>query len=356
MIVRSLVSLLGLLLLLPVLALIVLAFVLPVTISGAGYLAGCALVVAGLISAPWAARYSPTLVTAGILLVVFVASIRLTLTGRGEESGLRVLTLPEGKQTRWLSTLIDEQDALIFGEALFHRIGGDTAAEHEGLTSALQSAYTDLRVAHGIVPSPVLPTYLGLQGPNAFDTVLIEPEPGRQADTAVIFLHGFMGNVTAQCWVIAQAAGKIGAVTACPSTEWTGGWWHPEAEAILASTFQVLREHGVKSFYLGGFSNGGFGISRLVSTVSAANGLRGLFFINGIQGGAAIRDTGLPVLIIQGAQDNRVRAAMVRQTAKDVGGQATYVELEGDHFMIIKQPRLVQDALTAWLQKQERDK
>jgi pimeloyl-ACP methyl ester carboxylesterase len=202
----------------------------------------------------------------------------------------------------------------------------------------------------------VLPTYLGLQKPAAFDTVLIEPEPRYPADTAVIFLHGFMGNVTAQCWAIAQAASQMGAITACPSTEWTGGWWQPPGEAILEATFQYLREQGIKRFYLGGFSNGGFGISRLVSTVSAQAGLRGLFFINGIQGGAQIQQTGQPVLIVQGTQDTRVPAGMVRKIAQDLGTQATFVEVESDHFMIMKQPGLVQDVLTRWLQEQEMHK
>ena len=44
---------------------------------------------------------------------------------------------------------------------------------------------------------------------------------------------------------------------------------------------------------------------------------------------------------------------MVRKIAQDLGQQATYVELEGDHFMIIKQPGPVRDALTRWLQEQE---
>jgi hypothetical protein len=304
---RYLLSLLGFLLALPAVAWLVLAFLLPITVSGMGYLAGFLLIVAGLISLPWAARYSFPLVVAGSLFIAFVASARLILTGRGESSGIRVLSLPEGRQTRWLNTLIDEQDALIFGEAIFHRIGGDTAAEHEGLTSAFRSAYADLRVAYGIVPSPVLPTYLGLQRPSAFDTVLIVPELGGPTDTAVIFLHGFMGNVTSQCWVIAQAASQMGAVTACPSTEWTGGWWQPGGRAILEATFQYLRDQGVKDFFLGGFSNGGFGISRLVSTVSARRGYAACFSLTAFR---AEHRSRRPVCRFLSSRERRITASL----------------------------------------------
>jgi pimeloyl-ACP methyl ester carboxylesterase len=81
-----------------------------------------------------------------------------------------------------------------------------------------------------------------------------------------------------------------------------------------------------------------------------------LFFVNGVAGGTSIKETGLPVLIIQGTQDERVPAAQTRPIAGSIGDQATYVELEGDHFMIIKQPALVQGALAAWLESLEAGK
>jgi alpha/beta superfamily hydrolase len=162
-----------------------------------------------------------------------------------------------------------------------------------------------------------------------------------------------MGNVTAQCWEIAQAVGKFGATTVCPSTNWTGQWWQPEGEAILQATFRYLREQGIKEFYLGGFSNGGFGVSRLVSELGKESGLLGLFFINGVYDGLSIKETGLPVLIIQGAQDERVPAELVRPIAGAIGELGTYIEMEGDHFMIMKEPQVVQNAIVDWLDKRE---
>lgn len=350
---RYLLGLLGVLLVLPIMILIALAFTIPITISGIGYLLASSLAIAGLILALWRGKYSLVLVFVGLIGIALVAGTRLVQAARESDANLRVVTLPHGTRTRWINALIDEQDSLIFGEAIFHRIGGDSAREHAGLTDALRTAYSEMRREQRVFASPVLSTYLHLQRTTAFDAVIIEPQVMQHPEIAVIFLHGYMGNVTEQCWEIAQAVSKFGATTVCPSTDWTGGWWQPEGQAILQATFRYLREQGLQEFYLGGFSNGGFGISRLVSKLRKEDGLRGLIFINGIYDGASIKETGLPVLIIQGAQDERVPAELVRPIAGAIGELGTYVEMEGDHFMIIKQPNAVQNAIFDWLDKHE---
>lgn len=347
---RFLLCLLGTLLALPLLALSVLVFTLPVTISGIGYLLACFLTIVGLLIAPWEGKYSAVLTSTGVLAIVIIASVRLALTKQADTSRLTVVTLPQGQETRWINTLIDEQDLLIFGETIFHLLGGDSPREHEQITAALHKSYTDLKEIRPVFPSPVIGTYLNLQRRDAFDATIIKPEILRHPKTAIIFLHGYMGNVTAQCREIAKAVDQFGAMTVCPSAGWQGHWWESEGEAILGATFQYLREQGIKIFYLGGYSNGGHGISLLVSKLVREDGLRGLFFIDGIDEGASIRATGLPVLIVQAAQDERVSAEWSRQHAVAVGEAGTYVEVEGDHFMIMKQPGLMQDAITTWLE------
>ena len=126
--------------------------------------------------------------------------------------------------------------------------------------------------------------------------------------------------------------------------------------AILQSTFEYVRERGIQRFYLGGFSNGGSGISRLAPQLKNEIGLSGLIFIDGINYGAGIQATGLPVLIIQGSQDERMPVTQARQVAAEIGEAGTYAELDGDHFLIMKQPRLVQDAIAQWLQQFEERK
>jgi alpha/beta superfamily hydrolase len=110
---------------------------------------------------------------------------------------------------------------------------------------------------------------------------------------------------------------------------------------------------GIRQIYLGGFSNGGSGVGRLISILADEPELRDLFFIAGARNAVDVRETKLPVLEIQGTNDERMRIDEARRFADEVGAQATYVELEADHFLIVKQPQLVQAAIRVWLEDQE---
>lgn len=250
---RFLLCLLGIILALPLLTLIIMAFQLPITITGIGYLFGAILFVAGLILAPLGNRNSLILVISGVAILALIVSVRLIPARQVQTQYIKMITLPQGRDARWISYLVDEQDSLIFGEALFHRIGGDSSNEHEGITSALFADYSEMHSKQGLVPSPFLSTYLNLQNPAHFDAVIIEPETDPLPKFAVVFLHGYMGNVAAQCWEIAQAIKVFGAVTVCPSTDWTGAWWEPRGQAILQETLKYVRDRGIQKFYLGGF-------------------------------------------------------------------------------------------------------
>ena len=151
---RYLLCLFGILLALPVLALILLAFVLPITNSGIGYLSGSILVITGLILAPWVRRYSALLKITGLIVIVFVAGQRLVLVSQNTVPSIGMITLPQGKEARWVNYLIDEQDSLIFGEMLFHYMGGDSVNEHENTASALYAAYSEMRAGQKVFPSP----------------------------------------------------------------------------------------------------------------------------------------------------------------------------------------------------------
>lgn len=342
----------GLLLALPLFGFVLLACLLPLSLSGMLYLASAALIIAGLLSAPWLPKQFPTLTLAGLLALIVVASLRLIPAAQSNGPRLSMVRLPSGREAPRLTALIDEQDMLIVGEALFHLLGGVYPREHQGISNALKADYAELRSVQGVYPSPVLATYLGLQQINSFDLLLVEPKGEHPPETAVVFLHGFMGNVTAQCWEIAQAAALLGMLTACPSTEWRGEWRLPQGEFILRSTLEYLKDRGVKSVYLGGFSNGGFGISNLAPHLTDLRELRGLFFIDGIAYGENIAALGLPVLVLQGSQDERMPAAQAKQTAQSMGPLATYIEIESDHFVIMKKPAEVQAALSEWLKQQ----
>jgi pimeloyl-ACP methyl ester carboxylesterase len=350
---RALLFLAGVALALPILAISALSFRLPVTISWIGYLLGSVFAAAGLILFPWAGRKSIWMTMLGITLIAAVATFRLILVRQNPNPSIRMIALPQGKDTHWINTLIDEQDSLIVGEALFHGIGGDSPDEHNGISSALHTDYSQIRATQGAFSSPFLSTYLNLQRSTHFDAILIESEINHPPEFALVFLHGYMGNVVAQCWEIAQAVNRFGAMAICPSTGWKGDWWQPQGQAILQSTFEYLRGQGIQKFYLGGFSNGGISIGRLASHLKNEKGLHGLILIDGFDNGMGIRELGLPILLLEGLQDERIPPAYARQVAAEIGELGTYVELNGDHFLIMKQPASVQNAITEWLKIHE---
>lgn len=348
------VGLVGLALAAPVLGVLALAVVTPITPSGAAYLVAAALVAGGLCVVPWLGARALWVPAGGVGLALVVAGLRLATVGVAEPGPVRVIVLPADSGTRWLNRLVDEQDVLLFGSRLMRLIGGVSAREHAGLTPALTAGYAELRAVQPYA-SPVLSTYLFLQRPGAFDAVVVEPE-GEAAPTAgVVFLHGFMGNVTLQCWEIAQAARAVGMLTVCPSTGWIGDWWRPGGAATVRATLDYMRDQGIERLYVGGFSNGGVGLSRRVSEAAAEPDVRGLFFIAGVTEAQAIRDTGLPVLILQGAGDERMRAEPAWVAAGVIGDAATYVEIEADHFLIVKEAEAVEEALGGWLGDLDKD-
>jgi len=351
---RYLLCALGIVFAFPVIVLVTFAFNTPITISGAAYLIGCLLVVAGLMVAPWQRKAHRLMTFSGVGVILAVACMRLVLAREaGMTSNLKIMELPSGKETRWVNYLIDEQDSVLFGEAALLRLGGVSPREHENIASALRTAYSEIRATQSVFPSPFAGTYLDLQKPASFDAIVIEPAQVGPTKVGVVFLHGYMGNVTIQCWQIAQAVQELGATTVCPSTDWIGDWWTPQGESIVHATFDYLHEQGIQTIYLGGFSNGSIGTSRLAPRLAMQAAPSGLFLIAGVTNAMEVRNTGLPVLVIQGTQDERMPVTAAQQFVEEIGDLGTYVEVESDHFLIMKQPTIVQEAIRTWLSNLE---
>ncbi len=247
---RYFLFLLGVILALPILAVIALSLGLPITLSGIGYLLGSALAAAGLILAPRAGRNSISLTFVGIFMLAGVASVRMFIGGEQTNPSIRMVVLRQNKTTRWINYAVDEQDSLIVGERLLNLISGDLPREHRRLASALHTDYSDMRTSQRVFPSPIVSTYLGLEKASHFDAIIVQADVHRPPEIALVFLHGYMGNVTAQCWEIAQAVKNFAAMTICPSTGWQGDWWQPPGKDILQATFQYLSEQGIQRFYL----------------------------------------------------------------------------------------------------------
>jgi pimeloyl-ACP methyl ester carboxylesterase len=91
-----------------------------------------------------------------------------------------------------------------------------------------------------------------------------------------------------------------------------------------------------------------------VPQLKKEKGLSGLILIDGFDNSAGLKEMGLPILLLQGAQDERVPATYGRQIAEELGDLGSYVEVDGDHFLIMKQPLLVQNAIEKWLEEHDK--
>ena len=329
---------------LPLLAVLFLLPSTPITLVGFLYLLGCILIVSGMTSALWWRR-SSILVLLGTSLLLATLTLRMAFPPSG--SRLVLTTFPGQSAPRLWNRILNEQDVVLFGTRLAPYLGLISPAENNGLLQTLAERYGEVQ---GMTPlSPFLLTYLNQQHPDAFDAVIAELAIDTPPKRAIIFLHGYGGNFTLQCWLMAHAGDRIEALTICPSTEPSGDWWSPSGEATLRQTLTYLQQRGIERIYLGGLSNGGIGVSRLAQRFESD--LAGLILISGADPDAPI--TRLPVLVVQGKDDERVPRSVVERYVAAVGASSTYLLLEGDHFVLLKQADQVQGAIADWVLQQE---
>ena len=347
MVFRAIIFVLGIAAAIPLGVLVVVACVTPITPSGRLYLLAYALVVVGALAAPWWPATYRTIMGAGLLLLCLVATARLWSAGSGRT--LSMLTLPDHSSARWANRLVDEQDVALVGTRLLTFARMLTPRENRDLLPAMARAYRQMRAAEGATPSPFVSTYLNREHPTAFDTIVIEPRAGRAAEVAVVFLHGFTGSFTLPCWLVAQAAGAIDAVTMCPSVGWRGDWWTQHGAATARTTLDELRGRGVRRVYLAGLSNGGIGAGELASDLGP--GIAGLIMISGASPYAQTGD--LPVLLLHGRDDERVPASVSRAFAQRAGTRATYIEFQSGHFALVIDADRMLNEIETWLTRQE---
>jgi predicted alpha/beta-hydrolase family hydrolase len=274
----------------------------------------------------------------GAALIVAVVAVRLISAASGQSMTMTCAHV----SGRWLARPIDERDAAIWGARIAFASGHFRDPDTPAVVPALIHAYEDLSAHEGDVPSPVVPTYLGLERRGATDVLAFDAVGSRRA--AFIFLHGFGGSFTLPCWQLAHAVAEVGFVTRCPSLGPRGDWWSAEGEAIVRDTIRDLRAEGIDHVVLAGLSNGGVGAARLAPKMRGA--IHGLVLIAGTAPAAA---PGVPVLVLQGARDSMMPASAAREYAIAHGG--TYVDLNGGHFALLLERQRALAALTSWLLK-----
>jgi len=284
-----------------------------------------------------------------LALVLFLIWLLVRLLGAGDGM-IAMRTLPGGGSARWLGRLLDEQDLAVAGARLLGLRERLPATERATLVPALRAGYQQVRRDDAVFPTPVLATLLGRQSPAAFDAVVIEPraepKPGVPLKFGVLFLHGHAGGFTLECWLMARAAREIGALTVCPSTDHAGRWADEAGVRIARAGLAYLESRGIKRVFLAGLSNGAAGAATLAPRLGAP--LEGLLLVSGAP--ASGGPTGVPTLVVQGAQDSVAPAPAARAFAERA--KATYVELEGGHFLWLLRPRDTREAIVSWLMRQ----
>lgn len=276
--------------------------------------------------------------------VVFLA--RLVDSGAPNE----MIAWPDGTSSRWLGRIVDEQDVGLLGARLLTRRWPLARDEREGLLREMHAAYVEMRDEAGDSPSPVLDTALGRQHPHDFDALLFgQPGPGAEhgPSAAVVFLHGYGGSSRLECWLVAQAARAIGALTVCPAIDFTGHWNSPAGERTLRAALDQVSRQWILRVYLAGLSNGAAGASALAPKF--ADSLAGLILISGAPAGGTT--AGLPTLVVQGEHDPMASAAAARAFAART--HATYVSVDSGHFALLMQRARTRDAIADWLRHQE---
>ena len=287
------------------------------------------------------------LLAAGALLVLGPWLARVLLV-RGSEQ-MRLTSLPGDTGPSLLSRLYPEPDGALAAARLIGLNGGLRDPQGSQFPTILEQAYARIEPAAAMLPTPAIATYLGLQGPGGFDTIVIRPPAQRVApDAALIFLHGYAGNFHVYCWELAQAAAAANLLTLCPSLGSDGAWWQPQGEQTLQVTLEYAHAIGMNRIYLAGLSNGAAGAS--VLALKQQQRLAGLVLISG---GRAAAPPPLPVLVVQGATDRMMPAAGARAYAAG-HNNARYYELPGGHLILLSEHHRVRPVIAEFLSALEK--
>lgn len=308
---------------------------------------GLTLLVVGLLLLTFQRAAALRLLAAGALLVLGPWLARVALVKGTEQT--RLTTLPGDLGPRLLSRIYPEADGTLAAASALRLGGGLRDPEANKLASILREAYERAEPSAGMFPTPAIATYLGLQGPQGFDTIVIRPPEGRVApDGAVVFLHGYAGNFYVYCWELAQAAAAANLVTLCPSMGPSGAWWEPSGEETLRATLDYAHTIGMNRVYLSGLSNGAAGAS--VFALKYPERLAGLVLIAGMRAELA---PALPVLVVQGAADRMMSAAVARAYAQR-SSNVKYQELPGGHFIFLSDYYKVRPMIAQFLSDLEK--
>ncbi len=286
-----------------------------------------------------------SLQASSVLALVLLAGYRVATRGRCEDVSLVVLDEHGGEvgSARWIDRLFDERDAAIVGSRALTLLGAVPAREFPTLPALLAASYPQLEDEAPTLGTPIPATLLGLQGPDASDAIVVEPQGG-PARIGVVFLHGYAGSFALQCLEVARAVRSAPARVVCPAAPFDGAWWCPDEERIARGAIAYLRHRGADTIVLVGLSNGARGAALLAPRLRGE--IDALILLSGTASEAV--SPPVPTLLIQGDRDRMMRTSRVRAWARGRRG-VRYLELPGTHFVLLEQRDAVARALGSFV-------
>jgi predicted esterase len=219
--------------------------------------------------------------------------------------------------------------------------------EFECLGSVLNETYQDLFL--GAAPTGHYYEYI--------------PEGPSQSLPVVLFLHGSLGNFKSYLWVWKQMAQQYGFAVVSP-TFGAGNWDEAGGEDVIEQAHRYCASHprlDATRIYLAGLSNGGRGVSLAASR--SPDAYRGLIYISPIlepeillRGSFVAAWKDKPILILHGADDNRVPIDYIREGVDTLKSKGLRVETEfydnQTHFLFFTIRDQVRVRIGNWLTKE----
>lgn len=233
-----------------------------------------------------------------------------------------------------------ERDMAVSGVRLLQVSGyltkrGESSPVLPGMHDAYDSMKADYIAAPTLMPRSVSGE---LASHREIDALVFEsPQP---TNRVFVFLHGYGGNWTMPCWLVARAAAQRNMTTVCPTLDFDARWWEGEGPALVDQLMNELKHNGYKRFVLGGISNGSVGASALAPKYRA--NLDAVVLISGVA--SAGDPTKAPTLIFHGKDDGMAKLTHARQYAEKAD-DAKLVELDGGHFAVLDHLDLFWDEL-----------
>jgi pimeloyl-ACP methyl ester carboxylesterase len=329
------------------------------------------LVVLGLQSRGWQARWKWLVLACGVAVVGIIVGILTTVPdGRaldgahaqsrfvGSEVSLDQFSLtnvvPEIEQINMGLTLIPYLDPIIDRE------------QARRLASFILPAYREMEANSEFrrLGSVMGWAYAELLG-QPFDVghyYLYVPQ-NRPSDQlpAILFLHGSAGNFKVYTWAWSRLAEEKGYVIIAPSFGF-GNWYREggvRAVKRALSDAEMVVPLDDDHIYLIGLSNGGTGVSRVASEMPER--FRGLAYISGVVESSIVTSDsflgdwrGRPVLVVHGGVDRRIPVSTARLAVAGMesgGVDVSYVEYsDEDHFLFLSRLEEVLQDVSKWLE------